>query len=97
MFQDYLTKYGYLVPLDPNLGDSRTEKQLKDAVKLFQRVAGIPQTGDLTDSRTLHMVHQPRCGMRDFKQSDVQARRHKRYVLQGSKWNKKVTKMKPFD
>ena len=94
MFQEYLIKYGYLAPLDPNLGGSKTEKQLKDAVKLFQRVAGIPQTGDLTDSRTLQMIHQPRCGMSDFKQSGVQARRHKRYVLQGSKWNKKVNRKK---
>lgn len=75
-------KYGYLPATEP-----RTEKQLEEALKLFQRVAGIPETGK-PDRRTWHVIRQSRCGDSDFVSSG--SRRHKRYVLQGTKWNKKV-------
>ena len=84
--------YGYLVPIDSRVGNLRTEEQLKEALKLFQKMAGIPETG-ATDRRTWHMVRRSRCGVSDFVPSSISARRRRRYVLQGTKWNKKVKRL----
>ncbi|KAJ8312173.1 hypothetical protein KUTeg_009546 [Tegillarca granosa] len=33
--------------------------------RLFQRMAGLPQTGEL-DRRTIRKMRSPRCGVKDF-------------------------------
>jgi peptidoglycan hydrolase-like protein with peptidoglycan-binding domain len=45
VLQDYLMKYGYLTPQDPKTGALRSEEYVKNAVRAFQRMAGLPQTG----------------------------------------------------
>ena len=67
----------------------RTDKELRDAVRLFQSVAGLAENGDMSDENTLHMIQKSRCGLSDFGPAD-KARRRRRYALQGTKWNKKV-------
>jgi len=43
--QNYLTKYGYLTPEDKYSGSLRSQEIVKDAVKNFQRMAGLNMTG----------------------------------------------------
>ena len=45
VFQDYLLQYGYIKPSDPKTGALRSEEYVKNAIKAFQKMAGIPQTG----------------------------------------------------
>ena len=89
VFQDYLSRFGYLAPLDPRLGRMRSAKELKEAVKSFQRFAGLKETGDLTDPKTIEMIQTSRCGLNDFGPTD-KTRRKRRYALQGTQWKKNV-------
>ena len=66
-------------------------EELQAAIKKMQRIAGLKETGDISDPKTLAMVKKPRCGVQDFGPSDV-ARRKKRYALEGSYWRKTVSK-----
>lgn len=52
-------------------------------------MGGKPETGKLDDPDLLALIDQPRCGMPDVGPSD-NARRKRRYTLQGSRWHKKV-------
>ena len=45
VLQNYLLRYGYIKPSDPKTGALRSEIYVKNAIKAFQRMAGIPQTG----------------------------------------------------
>lgn len=63
---------------------------MKNAIKMFQAFAGIPETGEV-DNKTIEMMLMPRCGMPDFKESNNTKKRRKRYSIQGSKWRKKVS------
>ncbi|XP_046552154.1 matrix metalloproteinase-16-like [Haliotis rubra] len=83
---DYLIKYGYLVPQDPKTGALRTEASFKDAIRQFQKMAGLNVTG-VMDKVTKDTMSLPRCGNRD-KHVLSQGARRKRYTLQGSKWAK---------
>ena len=83
-----MTKYGYLVPSDPRTGNLRPKQDLEKAVKMLQRFAGLPETGQL-DEATLKQMSQSRCGVADFGKTD-NMRRKKRYTLQGTYWKKKV-------
>ena len=65
---------------------SRTQKEITDAIKKFQRFAGIPMTGKV-DNKTMEMVLLPRCGISDIGRSSI---RRKRYAIQGSSWDKRV-------
>ena len=88
--QDYLTRYGYLRALDPRVGRLRTETELHDAVKKFQKFTGLDETGELSDVELLKYMETPRCGFPDFGPATT-VKRRKRYVLQGSEWSKKVS------
>ncbi len=54
----------------------------------FKAFAGLEQTGDL-DEETVELMNTPRCGVRDIIGPGTQARRKKRYALQGSRWRTK--------
>lgn len=43
--QDWLTRYGYLPPPDPVQAQLQSLEKLRDAVKVMQRFAGLPETG----------------------------------------------------
>uniref|UniRef100_A0A2C9KBK3 Peptidase metallopeptidase domain-containing protein n=1 Tax=Biomphalaria glabrata TaxID=6526 RepID=A0A2C9KBK3_BIOGL len=83
---DYLVQFGYLEPQDPKTGALRSEQSFTQALKTFQKMAGIPQTGQL-DNMTQAMMKLPRCGNKDNIELGMGARK-KRYALQGSKWAK---------
>lgn len=65
-------------------------EELRAAVRKMERVAGLEETGDISDPRALALVKRRRCGMPDFGPSDY-ARRKRRYALQGSHWRKTVS------
>lgn len=58
-------QFGYLPASDLETGALRTEEELRRAVRHFQRVAGVRQTGRL-DSETVAAMKRPRCGMADL-------------------------------
>ena len=59
-----------------------SENSLSYALMEFQRFAGINETGVLDDD-TIHMMNAPRCGNKDKVGHGEEARRRKRYALQG--------------
>ncbi|UYV80418.1 Mmp1 [Cordylochernes scorpioides] len=61
------------------------EDAIGQAIKEFQRFAGLNETGNL-DNLTMAMMNTPRCGVRDRVGHGESARRRRRYALQGSKW-----------
>merc|ERR1719150_2227173 len=87
----YLSKYGYISNNDGKASQVK-EENIKDfihsAVKDFQAFAGLNQTGEL-DPVTVELMATPRCGVRDIIGHGATARRKKRYVLQGSRWQVK--------
>ncbi|OCT64582.1 matrix metalloproteinase-17 [Xenopus laevis] len=87
---DWLTRYGYLPPPDPFSAQQQTLEGLREAVKAMQRVAGLPETGELDDATVL-MMKKPRCSLPDIiMRPERRSRRTKRYVLSGSVWDKKL-------
>lgn len=84
---DWLTRYGYLVNSDPRTGNLRTQQDLEKSIKMLQRYAGIPETGQL-DAATIKLMGTSRCGVADFGKAD-NTRRRKRYTLQGTYWKKR--------
>ncbi|CAG7816605.1 unnamed protein product [Allacma fusca] len=78
----YLSQFGWLDPSARKPG-SAALLDIRNAVKDFQSFAGLNQTGEL-DDETLQLMNMPRCGVRDKIGHD--ARRKKRYALQGSRW-----------
>jgi len=61
----YLMQFGYLPASDLETGALRTEAELRRAVRHFQRVANIRQTGRF-DAETVAAMKRPRCGMTDL-------------------------------
>lgn len=62
----------------------------------IQQMAGIEVTGKL-DDETKKLFVIPRCGVtekEDLNQTVGSARRKKRYYLQGTRWQKKVSDFK---
>ena len=55
---------------------------------MLQRYAGLRETGQF-DAATIAMMGKSRCGVADFGKAD-NARRKKRFTLQGTYWKKKV-------
>lgn len=47
MPQDWLTRYGYLPPADPSQAQLQSLEKLQDAIKVMQRFAGLPETGQM--------------------------------------------------
>lgn len=96
----YLQKYGYMNALTNSEANNLiSEDSFSDAVKSFQKFAGINETGTI-DRETLILMGTPRCGNSD-KQTSISKRgnlrsfgqrvtmsRKKRYALQGSKWRR---------
>uniref|UniRef100_A0A671N9D7 Matrix metalloproteinase-19-like n=1 Tax=Sinocyclocheilus anshuiensis TaxID=1608454 RepID=A0A671N9D7_9TELE len=68
----YLRRFGYLnTPLNPEAQRDSSERAMKVALSLFQRVSGLPVTGNL-DRATLLKMRQPRCGVEDpFNQKSL--------------------------
>lgn len=57
---------------------------------MLQRMGNIPENGALNDPALLKLIGTDRCGVPDVGPADKAKRRRRRYVLQGSKWLKKV-------
>merc|ERR1719283_527868 len=88
----YLSKYGYIQQKNGTgalVSEDKIKEYVKSAVKDFQAFAGLNQTGEL-DPVTVELMGTPRCGVRDIIGPGATARRKKRYVLQGSRWQVKV-------
>lgn len=83
-------KYGYLSYPDHKIGKVISMEELKAAVMKMQRVAGLKETGEISDPETLALVKKRRCGVPDFGPSE-NAKRKKRYALQGTYWRKHVS------
>ncbi|XP_025079654.1 matrix metalloproteinase-14-like [Pomacea canaliculata] len=83
---DYLNRYGYMKAHDPQTGALTSEQYYITAIKKFQRMAGINETGRI-DEKTRQVMSLPRCGNPDDVELGGGARR-RRYALQGSKWHK---------
>jgi len=90
----YLSKYGYIEADNGTqalVTEDTIKEYVKSAVKDFQAFAGLNQTGEL-DPLTVELMGTPRCGVKDMIGHGATARRKKRYVLQGSRWQvKKLT------
>ena len=84
---DFLSRYGYYQAPDPQVGRNAIEEDLSMSLKRLQRFANIPETG-VMDEQTRKFMNTPRCGVPDFGPSD-NARRKRRFVLQGSTWKKR--------
>jgi hypothetical protein len=54
---------------------------------ISQKIANIEETGVLDDA-TKKLLRQPRCGNPDFEIINNGAKRHRRYALGPSKWQK---------
>lgn len=89
----YLGKFGYMGPQNP---DSRmaaitSPGVQRKALEDFQSMAGLPVTGVL-DAETKKVMALPRCGNKDRLSMGDDAKRKKRFALQGSNWrNKRIT------
>uniref|UniRef100_G3SXP0 Matrix metalloproteinase-14 n=1 Tax=Loxodonta africana TaxID=9785 RepID=G3SXP0_LOXAF len=53
---DWLTRYGYLPPPHPAQAQLQSPAQLRDAIKVLQRFAGLPETG-LMDEENSNISH----------------------------------------
>lgn len=78
-----MIKYGMAL-----VGQSVTANEISK----LQRRAGINVTGVL-DTETKKLLLIPRCGVRedDYKDQEYGTKRKKRFTLQGSTWNKRVS------
>ena len=90
----YLSNYGYIQPDNGTqalVTEDTIKEYVKSAINDFQAFGGLEQTGEL-DPVTVELMETPRCGVRDIIGHGATARRKKRYVLQGSRWQvKKLT------
>ncbi|KAK3586496.1 hypothetical protein CHS0354_033519 [Potamilus streckersoni] len=84
---DYLVKYGYIDVGDSHSGALLSKDYVKQAIQQFQKMAGLPVTGEM-DEETRRMMQLPRCGVKDPIGTGDAARK-KRYALHGSKWEKR--------
>ncbi|KAL1451388.1 hypothetical protein WDU94_005769 [Cyamophila willieti] len=87
--QSYLSHFGYLPPSSGSqIGNLRTDSQLKEAVKNLQRFGNIRPTG-LLDKDTIALMGKPRCGLPDTPTplDRRRRRRRRRFILEGRKWD----------
>ncbi|XP_054445190.1 matrix metalloproteinase-25 [Pteronotus mesoamericanus] len=85
---DWLTRYGYLPPPHPAQAQLQNPAKLRDAIKVMQRFAGLPESG-LLDPATMATMHKPRCSLPDVLGVAGLVRR-RRYALSGSVWKKRT-------
>ncbi|KAI2810198.1 calcium ion binding [Blomia tropicalis] len=83
----YLQRFGYMNESTDAAQNLISENTYLFALAEFQRFAGLNETG-LLDEDTMHMMNAPRCGNKDKVGHGEEARRRKRYALQGSKWRR---------
>ena len=83
---DFLQRFGYYQAPDPRVGKIASEADLSTSIKKLQRFGNIPETG-VMDEQTKELLQTPRCGLPDFGPSD-NAKRKRRFTLQGSTWKK---------
>ena len=86
----YLMQYGYVEPRQLRsslLTEEEYRQTVSRVVRDFQAFANLNMTGQL-DGETLEMMERPRCGVRDRIGEGARARRRKRFVLQGSRWQR---------
>ena len=98
----YLQRYGYI----KSMSDVVSHAHAADtAIRKFQRYAQLPVTGKM-DGATKRKLTGPRCGAQDVRPTTANVaafaisgipvpsfrdmRRKKRYVQQGTKWQKQV-------
>ncbi|KAA0201307.1 hypothetical protein HAZT_HAZT002593 [Hyalella azteca] len=79
-------QYGYLPMSDVEMGNLRTDDELTDAVKRLQMFGHIPVTG-VVDAATKDLMRRPRCSLPDIP-PDEENNRVRRYIKQGSSWDK---------
>ncbi|XP_002663942.1 matrix metalloproteinase-17 [Danio rerio] len=86
---DWLSRYGYLPPLDPRTGQLQSKDGIERAIREMQRFAGLKETGKL-DSDTLTLMNTPRCSLPDIIgiEDKLKKRRRKRYATTGLRWTK---------
>jgi len=84
----YLFQYGYLTTPGNALHSQLTDARVRDSISHLQKFAHLPVTGSL-DNATLLLFTKPRCGVPDFM-SGTLGHRHRRYILQGQKWEKEL-------
>lgn len=82
-------KYGYLDYPDHKIGKVISMEDIKAAVRQMRLFAGLNETGDITNPETLAIPKRTRCGVPDVSPSN-NARRKRRYALQGTYWRKNV-------
>ena len=84
-------KYGYLDYPDHKIGKVISMEDITAAVRQMRLFAGLNETDDITTSNpeTLAFVKRTRCGVPDVSPSN-NARRKRRYALQGTYWRKNV-------
>lgn len=96
--QNYLMEFGYLPKSNIETGNLRTVDQLNEAVKKLQSFANLEPTGKM-DAATRELLRRPRCGAPDDPESNdfypsnslrLRTRRHRRFVIQGQKWENPV-------
>ncbi|XP_063969251.1 matrix metalloproteinase-2-like [Lytechinus pictus] len=81
----YLLNYGYLKQSDMAKGELSTEDDMVKALKQFQYMANIEESGKL-DNDTIRMMTMPRCGMPDMVGTGSHDVRKKRFTLSQLKW-----------
>lgn len=82
---NYLSEFGYLAKANLETGALRSKQELENAIRQFQRIAALPQTGQL-DSKTILQMKKPRCGMPDMNSSSTSG--PQQFALGPSKWDK---------
>ncbi|XP_054773075.2 matrix metalloproteinase-14-like [Lytechinus pictus] len=83
----YLSKYNYFASNDLSSGHLRSQSSLNDAIRLFQRINGLNETG-IIDANVQRLMQMPRCGLPDNTGSQA-INRARRYALSDNKWYKK--------
>ncbi|ELT91654.1 hypothetical protein CAPTEDRAFT_219025 [Capitella teleta] len=92
----FLEKFGYLKELPS--GVQRSEESRREAIKHFQRMAHLEETGVL-DAPTRRQMKQPRCGMPDMMPTQAEVppgvsfdpgMNPQNYYVPGYKWKKQA-------